>query len=229
MSFWWLALLCPAAYFIGNISPSVLISKFALKSDVRADGSGNAGATNMMRKFGFRWALLILVLDMLKSAVPALVGLLLYGGFSYNGNPLMPVASTSAQIAMYACGFAALLGHVYPVLMKFRGGKGVATAVGVFAVANPVIGLSALVFGLLHGAYYQYASVSSFLFITWVVLWEGILKSPHPAVCGLLIGYYFFVLFTHRQNIVRILTGRERRANMFAKLRRKKKNISNSS
>ena len=212
LSFWWLFLFCPLAYLLGTVNFSILISRFK-GSDVRKSGSGNPGATNMLRAFGFKWAMATLLLDMLKGGLPTLVGLFAFGGWGYTANPFEPVSNDAGQIGMYACGLAVAVGHCFPVFMKFRGGKGVATIVGVFTVINPLIGLAGLLFGMLYWKVFEYVSISSFSFLTIVTIWEGFVRTtPSYAVASLIISYYLLVLFTHRGNVYRLLAGKERRA-----------------
>jgi glycerol-3-phosphate acyltransferase PlsY len=224
MSFWWLFAFCFGAYMFGNINIAVLISKFIFKSDIRTFGSGNPGASNILRAHGTKWGILVLFLDMLKGVIPTLCAWIAFGA-GYDFHPLHATSNSAGQIAMYACGLAVVLGHCFPVVSKFKGGKGVATTVGVFCVTNPVVGIAGLSIGMLLGVFLEYPSVSSFVFITFAVLWEGFLNNAGAAVYAMLIGFYFLLLFTHRKNIYRILSGRERRASLF---KRRKKQVINS-
>lgn len=123
---WLLAGLVLASYFVGNINFALIISKLK-KSDVRKLGSGNPGTLNMSRNFGLKIGLLTLFLDMLKGAIPTLVGYFaFYGVFVGEGTPQFYLP----DLAKFACGFAAVLGHIYPVFLKFRGGKGIASTIG---------------------------------------------------------------------------------------------------
>ena len=123
---WWqFLLLSIGSYLIGNINFAVIISKLK-KQDIRKIGSGNPGTLNMSRNFGLKIGVLTLLLDILKGAIPTLAGLLLYKGYVFAG--------TTLPINMFAkvmCGFFAVLGHVFPVFMKFKGGKGLACLGGV--------------------------------------------------------------------------------------------------
>jgi glycerol-3-phosphate acyltransferase PlsY len=170
----------------------------------------------MLRNFGFKWGFITLLLDMLKGALPALAGFLIYGA-----------GSESGRIAMYACGLGAVIGHCFPVFSKLKGGKGVATTVGVFFVACPIVALSALAFGMLYGAFFEYASVSSLCFITAVVIFEGFFVGAGTIISIFLAAYYLIVLFTHRNNILRLLKGTENRASLFAKMKEKRENTKN--
>lgn len=110
-------------YFIGNISPAILIGRMK-GVEIRSKGSGNAGTTNVLRVLGKKEAAATMVIDILKGSVAVLIGRYLGG----------------QELAM-ACGAAAFLGHIWPMLFGFRGGKGIATAFGVFVTLEPLLGL----------------------------------------------------------------------------------------
>ena len=116
MSLYWLFAFCTVAYFIGNINPALIITRIR-KVDIKKEGSGNPGAMNVMRQLGFKLGALTLFLDALKGAVPAMIAFFAYGGaitIGANSNP------TDSYIALYATGFAVVVGHVFPVLRRFR-------------------------------------------------------------------------------------------------------------
>jgi len=217
MNMWWLFLFVPLSYLMGSISFGFLISKFKLKKDVRTCGSGGTGATNMLRTFGAKWAWLVFFLDIFKGTLATLMGLFVFGGFSYSFNPMVAFTDTAGQIGMYACGLASIVGHCFPVWTGFRGGKGTATAMGVLFVINPAIAFAGFVLAFAYGIPFGHASVASIMFITLVVLWESLVRSPGIAVSVILVGYYVLILFTHRANIKRILTEREPRTALFKK------------
>ena len=133
---WWqflLFIIC--SYLIGNINFAVIISLIK-KQDIRKQGSGNPGTLNMSRTFGLGIGVLTLLLDILKGAIPTLVAMLVYDKYCFEGTDL-----SVGMVIKVACGFFAVLGHVFPVFMKFKGGKGIATTIGVFAVCSPKIAL----------------------------------------------------------------------------------------
>ena len=121
-------LLVVGSYLIGNISFARIIGRFK-KVDITKQGSGNPGTMNMIRNQGVVLGILTLMLDMIKGAVPATVGYFLFGGAS---------DVPQSMIGVYAAGLSVVVGHIYPVFYKFKGGKGVACVLGVFAVANPL-------------------------------------------------------------------------------------------
>ena len=181
-----------AAYFIGGLSPAVFISKKVTGNDIRNSGSGNAGATNIMRHIGVRLGVLTFVLDVLKGALPTLLAMLLVGRY-----------------AAYVVGLAVVLGHVFPVFLGFKGGKGVATSFGMLLMLQPLLAVVLVLLAL------------AIMFATRIVSLGAIIAVTLFPVCGLLIpggGWEFavfsllvcgLIIFKHRENIVRIFKGTE--------------------
>lgn len=205
----WLIPICFGAYIIGNINFSVMISRRKNK-DIRAQGSGNPGATNMLRSFGFKWALAIFLLDASKGAVAAFVGRIVFGWDTDYG-----------MIALFAVGFSAVIGHCFPVFYKFKGGKGVSTIIGVFAIANPIVAVIGFFAGFIYGLIWEYASMASLIAISIPAIYHSITSSHLMSVTIMLVGFYFFICFMHRKNIYRLLLGNENKASMLAKLKKK--------
>ena len=139
------------AYLLGSISFSVIISKKLAGFDVREKGSGNAGATNMLRSVGVKGAVLTLIGDCLKGVIAILVAVIV-GKIAKNADKALLV-----QLA----GIAVVLGHTFPIFFNFKGGKGVATALGVVLVTNWQIGLICLVFALVLMALSRMVSLGS--------------------------------------------------------------------
>ena len=131
------------AYLIGSVNFSILISKKKAGFDIREKGSGNAGTTNMLRSVGKGAALITLILDILKGVVTVLIAIfysfILYKAFDVNLNSALLV-----QIA----GIFVILGHTFPIYFGFKGGKGVATTLGILLVTNWHVGLICLVFAM---------------------------------------------------------------------------------
>lgn len=208
------------SYLLGSISFGRLLSRNE-KVDVTAQGSGNVGATNMLRTYGAKLGLITLLLDLIKGIVPALIGYFAFGG---SGN--IP----ESYIGLYACGFATVIGHIFPLYYKFHGGKAAATACGVFLVAQPVIALGAFVLCVGLACIIKYVSPMSLLFILINVVWANIfmpefvvyLPNFNIAVCLLTIAIGVAVYAAHWQNIVRLFKGEERKTDIIAKLKNKK-------
>ena len=192
------------AYLIGSISFSVIISKKMAGFDVREKGSGNAGATNMLRSVGKKAAVLTLLGDALKGVVAILFAIIV-GKIVNNSDKALLV-----QIA----GILVVVGHTFPIFFGFKGGKGVATALGVVLMTNWQIGLICLVFALVLMAVSRIVAMGSVgaailfpvlvLFIhTNYTVTEGSGYLIYSIILALL------VIFNHRSNIQRILTGTE--------------------
>ena len=198
------------SYFIGNISFARILSKYK-KGDISKSGSGNPGSTNMLRTYGAKIGFLTLFLDILKGVLPALMGYLTFLGESNSDFML---------VGLYACGLGVVLGHMFPVCYKFKGGKGVATTLGVFAVADPLIMLFVFIGAFIYVLFFEYVSVASLLIVTIMSIIEVYkISETLPQGIALTIRVLIFVLFTlvwfaHRQNIQRLLVGKENKANL---------------
>lgn len=198
-------------YFIGNISFARIISKLN-KSDITKSGSGNPGTMNMLRTYGVKLGLITLILDVLKGVVPSLIGFLLFKGYG----------EIYSLIALYSAGLSAIIGHIFPVCFKFKGGKGVACALGVFAVSNPLWLLLFFVIAFIYIWYFDYGSVGSLLIVSALTIISGIkLESVQTlditlkvVVSLLLFAIFFLTWFAHRNNIIRLLVGKENKANL---------------
>jgi glycerol-3-phosphate acyltransferase PlsY len=186
-------LLVGMGYFAGSVPFGVLLTRWFTGLDVRAAGSGNIGATNVARVGGKKLGILVLGMDAAKGALPV----------------LLSIYATDQRWIHAATGLAAFLGHVFPVWLRFRGGKGVATALGVLGVLVPdaaVVG--AAVYALLF-ALFRVSSIGSLaggisaLVVTWV--------RQRPLEYQILTAVLFaLILYTHRGNIGRLLKRTER-------------------
>lgn len=205
-------LFCIGCYLLGNVFFARIISKIR-HQDITNEGSGNPGTMNMLRKQGFWVGLLTLLLDMSKGVAAALVGYYLFGG---------PNNEPASIIAQYVGGLCVLVGNLFPVFYKFKGGKGAAVIYGMFCAVNPFLGLILFGVGFIYLFAFDYASMTSFIVITVFV----IVQSQRPAYQGnliisfLLLAIYLLIWFAHRSNILRLLTGKENKVNFRDKLRR---------
>ena len=176
------------AYMIGNISPATLISK-ASGVDIRKEGSGNPGTTNMLRIMGKKAALLTLVIDVLKGVAGVLVG-------AYLGGEALSVL----------CGLAVFTGHIFPAIYGFKGGKGIASAFGVLLALHINIALICLGVAALGFVTARRVSVGSLLaalslpFLAWLYMPDYILVFTAMAI---------IVLIKHRSNLMRLIKGEE--------------------
>ena len=194
------------AYAIGSVNFSVIISKKMAGFDVREKGSGNAGSTNVLRTVGKKAAAITLVCDILKGVVVILVALVI-GLFA---------KESSKAILVEVAALAVVLGHTFPIFFGFRGGKGVATSLGIILLINWKIGLICLVFALTLMALTRMVSLGSisasvlFAVLTMFITDSYVAGIEHDfsfVVFGILLAA--FVIFNHRSNLKRILNGTE--------------------
>ncbi len=194
------------AYFIGNINSAVLLSRIKGK-DIRKCGSGNPGTMNMIRTYGKLWGALTLVLDVTKGIIPSVLGWLFMG----TGEFLWMGAD---RIGLYVGGLSAALGHIYPVVMKFKGGKGVATTLGICLTAQPLWTIGFFVFGLGFLFVTKIGSLTSFVMMCAPLTVEGVQAATSPVgVAGAILVACIFALtfFAHRKNLVKTFSGNEGR------------------
>ena len=196
-AFWAIAaLLIIGSYFLGSVNFAIYLSKAAYRKDIRDFGSKNAGTTNMMRTFGTKAAILVLLGDIMKSVICVTVSLLLCG---------IDVA--------YLAGIACILGHCYPIYYKFKGGKGIATVTGMIIAAEPIVFLICLVIFVTIVATTKMISAASVMTgLFFPLLLDMIHRgtggiSMIMAICAVFLA--LFILFKHRENISRILKGEE--------------------
>lgn len=189
MSPFWSAAALTGAYLLGSVPFGVLVARAVRGVDVRASGSGNIGATNVARVAGVGPGLLVLVLDAGKGALAVLLARALLPG---------------APFVQALCGLAAVLGHIFPFALGFRGGKGVATALGVLAVLVPAAALAGVLAYALLFALFRISSLGSLAAglaaVAAAAVWPGSRLSV--AFTSVL---YALILFTHRGNLRRLL------------------------
>ena len=195
------------AYLIGSINFSVIISKKMAGFDVREKGSGNAGSTNVLRTVGKKAAALTLVCDILKGVVSVLIALLV---------GLIAGESANSAIVVEIAALAVVIGHTFPVFFGFRGGKGVATSLGVILIVNWKIGLICLVFALSLMALTRIVSLGS---ISAAVLFAVLTMFIRDSYIGGIEFDFSFIIFgillaalviyNHRSNLKRIINGTE--------------------
>lgn len=192
------------AYAIGSINFSVILSRKFAGFDVREKGSGNAGSTNMLRSVGKKAAALTLLCDVLKGVVAVLIAVILGWIFRDSDKALL------VQIA----GVCVILGHTFPIFFEFKGGKGVATSLGVLLITNWQIGLICLVFALVLMVLTRMVSVGSvgaaILFpVLTLFIHNNYLVTEGSGYLVYSIILALLVAFNHRENIQRILNGTE--------------------
>lgn len=182
------------SYLTGAVPFGLIFAKGFSGVDVRTVGSGNIGATNVLRASGKKAAAITLLADMLKGLFPALIVHLLY--------------QDEALTAL--CGAAAILGHNFPVYLKFKGGKGVATSFGVVLAVSPWTGLLCLFVWLLAAYLWRYSSLSALIAFASYPIVTFAFTSRQPSPYALLSLFVFGIIYyRHRENIKRLLIGSE--------------------
>ncbi len=183
-----LILLC---YLIGSIPFSYIVSRYMGGMDIRSKGSGNVGATNVLRNLGLKIALVAFALDLLKGFTAAWIG------FAFGG-----------PVVIFLCPVAAMIGHCYPVFLKFKGGKAVATIAGIVLYTNPIIFIILVLAFAAVVLISRYVSLGS-LVVACSLPFLGILLDPDITIILL----YFFaaslVIYKHKENIERLRKGTE--------------------
>jgi acyl phosphate:glycerol-3-phosphate acyltransferase len=181
------------SYFIGSIPTSYIVGKLARGIDLRAHGSKNLGATNVYRILGWKYAIPVAIIDIAKGAVPVLY-----------------LAPTEVMWLPFAGGVAAVLGHMFSPFVRFKGGKGVATAAGVFLALSPLSVLIALVVWAACLWLTGYVSLSSILAVLTVPVTVRLLHGARYTFWAA-IALVLLIVFAHRRNIARLIAGTENR------------------
>ena len=203
MVYFYYILLAVLSYFVGNVTFGRVISRVK-HGDITKHGSGNPGTLNAWRTFGFWAGIMTFGLDMAKGVLMCLVAKF---GFAELGcNP---------EFAIYIAGFSVVLGHIFPVIFKFKGGKGIATSIGVFLVANWLWALIALVVMIVAMLFIKFASILTIGYVIVLSIVEICLCNPANWINYILIsGILALVLYAHRANIKRLLTGKENKTEL---------------
>ena len=185
------------AYLLGSISFSVIFSKKLAGFDVREKGSGNAGTTNVLRTVGKKAAALTLLCDCLKGVFAVLV--------AFIAGKI--VKDTDSSLLVQLAGIFVVLGHTFPVFFKFKGGKGVATSLGVLLITNWQIGLICLVFALTRFVSLGSIAAAILFPVLTVFINENYLVPGNYVIFAIIMA--ILVVFNHRSNVKRLLEGKE--------------------
>jgi len=181
------------SYLLGNLSFAYILGKFLMKKDVRDYGSGNSGTTNAIRAFGAKIGVLVFIGDVLKGIVAVIIGKILCG-----------------DIGGYLAGAFVIIGHNWPALLNFKGGKGVATTIGVMLIINPFVTFICFVIGLAIAVFTRMVSLGSIIGLSLAPI--VILVFVRPFNVQLFI-FCLFVssmsVYRHKENIKRLLKGKE--------------------
>lgn len=202
-------LVFPLAYLLGSVPFGFLAARLFRGVDIRTVGSGNIGATNAARVLGWRYFPFIFLLDLSKGLVPVLVMRALLDGAA-------ATARWQPSPFVILAGIAAILGHVFPVFLKFKGGKAVATSTGVFITVAPLATFVAFAVWVTLFLIFRYVSLASICAAVTLPLVVTLHRLPTAFGSGLFLTVFcwigcIFVVFLHRSNIRRLLSGTENR------------------
>lgn len=194
------------AYLLGSINFAVIFANIFLKKDVRELGSGNAGTTNVMRTAGFLPGALTFICDALKGFAACFIGKMLFIHAFPDTIPWIYVA--------YMCGVACMIGHVFPIFFRFKGGKGVATSVGIFSVCCPIAIVIGLTVFALMTLITRIVSLSSLVATVTVISLSIVFYNSEsnivlPALLSITMGLIVFL--KHKDNIKRLAKGEEKK------------------
>lgn len=184
------------AYLIGSISTSTVVVRLISGKDIRQHGSGNAGATNTLRMLGTAWGVIVLLIDTLKGMVALWVVYAMTGG-------------QGAALALSA--IAVVIGHNWPIFFGFRGGKGIATTIGVLLWLAPLTTIIAGVICLIVIALTRFVSLGSLVLTILIPILLAIWAPSHGAALWAACVLALLSIYRHRENIGRLMTGKERK------------------
>lgn len=195
------------SYLTGSIPTSIIVSRVAKNIDIREHGSGNAGATNIYRILGWKYALIVLFLDIFKAWLPTAI---------YATKIFQSISIPDIGFIQILCGFSAVFGHTYPIFAGFKGGKGVGSLIGVLLALFPVVFPLCLIVAISVVVTTGYVSLGSIFaaislpIIILILPGLGII-TPNLSLVIFSLLVPWFVIYTHRSNISRIRNGTENR------------------
>lgn len=219
-SWYWFLIAAVACYLIGCFNFAVLISQIK-KKDIRSQGSGNPGTMNMTRTFGLKIGAINFFSDVIKGGLPAVIGWILFKDYVFAGTDILV-----SDFARYFFGVFVIIGHVFPVTMKFKGGKGIASTMGLFTFALPCeqwwyffIAVAFLICVLLYITFTEWGSMGSLLGVSGLTIWQAAMfvtrysnELLNPWIISLLMILLVINLLTwlrHSTNIYKLLAGEE--------------------
>lgn len=236
-SWYWFLLMAVVCYLLGCVNFAMIIARTKHK-DAHKIGSGNPGTMNMSREFGLKVGLVNFLLDVSKGGIPALISYFVFRDYVFAGTDVVV-----SDVTRYLCGVFVIIGHIWPVTMRFRGGKGIASTLGLFWFAlgceqgwYAAVAFLWLVCVLTFIAVTEWGSMGSLLGVTGFSLWQGIIFYLRYApelmnvwvivLFMLLLLLNFLTWFAHRKNLVRLFAGEEHRTSV-KKLSKGKRGMQN--
>ena len=236
-SWYWFLLMAVVCYLLGCVNFAMIIARTKHK-DAHKIGSGNPGTMNMSREFGLKVGLVNFLLDVSKGGIPALISYFVFRDYVFTGTDVVV-----SDVTRYVCGVFVIIGHIWPVTMRFQGGKGIASTLGLFWFAlgceqgwYAAVAFLWLVCVLTFIAVTEWGSMGSLLGVTGFSLWQGIIFYLRYApelmnvwvivLFMLLLLLNFLTWFAHRKNLVRLFAGEEHRTSV-KKLSKGKRGMQN--
>lgn len=221
-SLWCLAVVAVISYFIGCFNFAVLISHIK-KKDIRTEGSGNPGTMNMTRTFGLKIGAINFFCDVIKGGLPAVIAWIIFKDYCFEGTTVVV-----SDFMRYFCGVFVIIGHIFPVTMKFKGGKGIASTMGLFAFALPCepdgwwyffVAVAILVGVLLYIIFTEWGSMGSLIGVSGLTIFQMVLFILRYSdrllnvwvisIFMILLLINFLTWFAHRKNIYKLVAGEE--------------------
>lgn len=191
-----------ASYFIGNFCGAIIISKSFIRKDIREFGSSNAGTTNMSRVFGLKFGIMTFLVDCFKGFLTVKVCNLI---ISAN------LSDFWGEFAGYMVGVAIILGHNFPIVFKFKGGKGFASAIGIFLALNPLMTAIVLAGCLIVLIATDIMSLYAISFFTVTMIYTCVFINIHWSMKICTVLYFILGIIAHRNNIKDLVNGKERK------------------
>jgi glycerol-3-phosphate acyltransferase PlsY len=185
-------LLIFSAYLLGSVSAAIIVCKTLGLSDPRTGGSGNPGTTNVMRLYGKKAAFLTLVGDIFKGIIPVLLAKV--------------IVNSEFIIAM--CGLAAFLGHIFPIYFKFKGGKGVATLIGILFATHWLLGVSYIITWILTALIFRYSSLAALIAALPIPIYSYFIEHNNQYTISFTV-IAIILFWRHKPNIYNLLNGKE--------------------
>ena len=232
---YWLLLGAVISYFCGNFNFAILIAKLK-HHDIRKEGSGNPGSMNISRQLGLKYGIINFVCDGLKGGIPVVAGFLIFKNYYFAGTDFVSVS----DFARYLFAVCAVLGHVFPVTMKFKGGKGIASTIGLFwcSISCEVwwyafIGLAIWFLLFFYMYLTEWGSMGSLFGVAIYTIWQAIIFALRYS--GIITNPYVIILFMflfalnlltwlkHYENLKRLVAGEEHHTSIKKMLHKKKK------
>lgn len=232
-SWYWLLLGAIVSYFMGCFNFAILISKFK-HDDIRQVGSGNPGAMNISRRYGLKVGLLNFLCDGLKGAIPVLVAYLVFRNYRFAGTDIVV-----SDFMRYFYAIFALIGHVFPVTMKFKGGKGISTTIGLLwcSIACETwwfafVGLALFILLFVYVGFTEWGSMGSLLGVAAFTIWQAIIftvRYSHELTDVFVVLTFMFMLLlniitwgAHHRNLYQLMAGEEHHTSLRKMLKKKK-------